>query len=69
MTGETLTLAVIGTPTAVAWAFLHARVWPLKPCPRCAARGETSPNGGRALRVCPRCGGTKRVRRLLAPRH
>ena len=48
-------------------AIVHARLWPRRVCPRCRGVGEVGP-GPHALRTCPRCGGSKRVRRLLAPR-
>ena len=40
--------------------------WPLRPCPRCGGKGTNRGSTGRRYGRCPRCKGTKQVRRAGA---
>jgi hypothetical protein len=50
---------------AVCWLVSLWR-WPLRPCPRCRGRGVNRGSTSRRYGRCPRCKGTKQVRRIGA---
>lgn len=40
--------------------------WPLRPCPRCRGKGTNRGSTGRRYGRCPKCKGTKQVKRVGA---
>jgi DnaJ-class molecular chaperone len=40
--------------------------WPLRPCPRCGGKGTNRGSTGKRYGRCPKCKGTKQVRRVGA---
>jgi hypothetical protein len=40
--------------------------WPLRPCPRCGGKGTNRGSTSRRYGRCPKCKGTKQVRRIGA---
>lgn len=45
---------------------LACRIWPYVKCPRCNGGGRHPSPTGAAFRLCSRCGGTGRKRRVFA---
>lgn len=56
---------LLGAVAAFVVALGHARIFPMKVCPRCGG-SRRRPGGGTTFAVCGRCGGSGEVRRWLA---
>lgn len=50
---------------AVVWVVSRLR-WPLRPCPKCSGRGTNAGSNRKRYGRCPRCKGTRQVKRFGA---
>lgn len=60
-----MTALLLTALIAVGLYLLACRIWPYVDCGRCRGGRRASPSG-KAFRLCSRCGGTGRKRRLFA---
>ena len=60
-----IALILICFLVVAAWAISLKR-WPFRPCGRCGGRGTNRGSTRRRYGACPRCQGTKQVRRFGA---